>query len=90
MLENAIHNVIDWLTERVLMATLQSVLPILGEVEPLTVDESAAIFEGVVRRYLKMSSGEFFKRLDSGFFREHPELEHRLDSVLFYLPLIKR
>ena len=72
------------------MATLQPALPITGEVEPLTVDESTAMFERVVRRYLKMSAQEFFKRLDSGFFQGHPELEHRLDSVLFYLPLINR
>ena len=58
--------------------------------DPLTTDESAVIFERIVRRYLKMSAKEFFERLDSGFFQIHPELEHRLDSVLFYLPLIKR
>jgi hypothetical protein len=56
----------------------------------LTPDEAAIVFERAVRRYLKMSTTEFLSRLESGYFRERPELERRLDSVLFYLPLIKR
>jgi hypothetical protein len=73
------------------MAILQSALPTCSEeVAPLTADESAIIFERVVRRYLKMSTAEFLSRIDSGYFQEHPELQQRLDSALFYLPLIKR
>jgi hypothetical protein len=73
------------------MATFQPTLPARSEeVSSLTVDESAIIFERVVQRYLKMSTAEFLSRIDSGYFQKHPELEDRLNSVLFYLPLIKR
>jgi hypothetical protein len=73
------------------MATIHPALPARSEeVSSLTVDESAMIFERTVQRYLKMSTSEFLSRLDSGYFQKHPELERRLDSVLFYLPLIKR
>jgi hypothetical protein len=73
------------------MATLQPAPPARSEeVAPLTANESAIIFERVVRRYLKMSTAEFLSRIDSGYFQEHPELQQHLDSALFYLPLIKR
>ena len=72
------------------MATLQSAPPTSPEMPALSATESAAIFEGVVRRYLKMSTAEFLSRIDYGYFQDHPELAQRLDSVLFYLPLIKR
>ena len=58
--------------------------------QALTKEEAEQLFEKMARRYLKMSKAEFLKHLDSGFFLKHPELEHRLDSVLFYLPLIQR
>jgi hypothetical protein len=72
------------------MATLQPPPQSSEEVAPLTANESAIVFERVTRRYLNMSTAEFLSRLDSGYFQGHPELERRLDSVLFYLPLIKR
>ncbi len=73
------------------MATLQPTPPVVSsEVEPLTTEEAASVFDGVVRRYLKMSTDEFITKLNAGFFQTHPELERRLDSVLFYLPLIRR
>jgi hypothetical protein len=73
------------------VSTLQPTVPRSSEDVPaLTPDEAAIVFERAVRRYLKMSTTEFLSRLESGYFRERPELERRLDSVLFYLPLIKR
>jgi len=73
------------------MATLQHALPNCSqEVAPFTADESADVFEHVVQRYLKMSTSDFLSRMESGYFAEHPELELRLDAVLFYLPLIRR
>ena len=55
----------------------------------LTKDEAAKLFDQVSRRYLQMSADEFLGRLDSGYFSKHPKLARRLDSVLFYLPLIR-
>jgi len=73
------------------MATIRPAAPTYSEeVAPLTESESAVIFERAVRRYLNMSSVEFLSHLDSGYFQGHPELERRLNSVLFYLPLVKR
>ena len=75
------------------MATLLPAVPdttVVANTEALTNDEAARIFERMVQRYLKMSTCEFLKRLDSGYFRQHPDLDRRLDSVLFYLPLIRR
>ena len=73
------------------MATQSAIVPSAAvEVQALTKDEAASAFEGVVRRYLKMSTAQFLERLDSGFFRQHPELDRRVDSVAFYLPLIRR
>lgn len=73
------------------MATFQTTPPTgCEEVAPLTEAEAAVIFDRAARRYLKMSKDEFLSRMASGYFQEHPELERRLDSVLFYLPLIRR
>lgn len=48
------------------------------------------MFERMTRRYLKMSAADFLARLKSGYFEEHPELNRRVSTVLFYLPLIQR
>jgi hypothetical protein len=55
-----------------------------------TKEEASKLFEQASQRYLKMSASEFLDRLDSGYFSKHPNLARRVDSVLFYLPLIRR
>jgi hypothetical protein len=75
------------------MAILQPIICDSAEVNgspALTKEQAEQLFDKMAQRYLKMSTTEFLARLDSGFFNEHPELERRLDSVLFYLPLIRR
>jgi hypothetical protein len=72
------------------MATIHAPLKLGHEVPALSREEASRVFESVVRRYLKMSTTDFLGRLDSGYFHGHPEMERRLDSVLFYLPLIRR
>jgi hypothetical protein len=56
----------------------------------LTTEEAVKLFEQAAQRYLHMSTDLFLDRLGSGYFNKHPELARRLDSVLFYLPLIRR
>jgi hypothetical protein len=75
------------------MATLQPLICEPAEIKDtgaLTREQAERVFEKMVQRYLKMSTSRFLENLDSGYFNKRPELQHRLDSVLFYLPLLKR
>ncbi len=72
------------------MPTLQATPQKSSDLRPLTKEEATSVFEKRVRRYLKMSPDEFCNKLDSGYFNKHPRLARRLDSVLFYMPLVRR
>ncbi len=75
------------------MATQQPLISDSAELkgaQAFTKEQAAQVFEKMVQRYLKMSTPQFLKCLDAGYFSQHPELERRLDSVLFYLPLIRQ